>query len=77
MVYFHAPTRHVRGVHLDADVEAADVAVRLVSRVVLDVDREVKEDVFLTCQRHRLDLCVRDGRVEDEGVEAAADISAQ
>ena len=75
MIYFHAPTRHVRGVHLD--VEAADVSVRLVGRVVLDVDREVKEDVFLTCQRHRLDLLVRDGRVGDEGVASAADISAQ
>ena len=75
MVYFHAPTRRVRCVHLD--VEAADVAVRLVSRVVFDVDREVEEDVFLTCQRHRLDLFVRDGRVGDEGVASAADISAQ
>ena len=74
-VYFHAPTRRVRGVHVD--VGAADVAVRLVSRGIFDVDREVKEDVFLTCLWHRLDLFVRDGRVEDDGVASAADISAQ
>ena len=35
MVYFHAPTRHVRGVHLG--VEVADIAVRLRSVVVVVV----------------------------------------
>ena len=35
MVYFHAPTRHVRGVHLG--VEVADIAVRLQSVVVVVV----------------------------------------
>ena len=42
MVYFHAPTRHVRGVHLG--VEVADIAVRLQSVVVV-VDGEAKVDV--------------------------------
>ena len=35
MVYSHAPTRHVRGVHLG--VEVADIAVRLRSVVVVVV----------------------------------------
>ena len=42
MVYFHAPTRHVRDVHLG--VEVADIAVRLQSVVVV-VDGEAKVDI--------------------------------
>ena len=67
MVYFHAPTRHVRGVHLG--VEVADIAVRLRSVVVVVVG-EVRE---YFCSLNLASI----GRCGDAEVAAAADISAQ
>ena len=67
MVYFHAPTRHVRDVHLD--VEVADIAVRLQSVVVVVVG-EVRG---YFCSLNLASI----GRCGDAEVAAAADISAQ
>ena len=45
---------------------------------MIDVDDEVSEDgCFSYVPWHRLDLFVRDGRVGDEEVATAAEISAQ